>query len=296
MLNNIAFFGAIETGLIYGLVAMGVFLSFRVLNFPDLTVEGSFPLGASVAAMSIIGGLNPWLACFLALLAGMLAGVVTGLLNIKLRILHILASILVMTALYSINLRIMGRPNVALLGENTILTFWEQFPLPYYLIPVLLFSVIIGVVGVLLYYFMKSEIGLAMRATGTNPRMAQSQGINTGSLVILGIAMANGLTALAGALFAQSQGSADATMGVGVIVVALASLIGGEALLAPKNLARALIGCVLGAIVYRLVIAIALNANILGLQAQDLNLITAILVTLAIFVPLLRQHKQTGEH
>lgn len=295
MLNNIAFFGAIETGLIYGLVAMGVFLSFRVLDFPDLTVDGSFPLGASVAAVSILSGVDAWLASLMALFAGMLAGAVTGLLNVKLRILNLLASILVMTALYSINLRIMGRPNVALLGEDTVLTFWEQFNLPYYLVPVLLFTVVVGVVGLLLYAFMKSEIGLAMRATGTNPRMAKAQGINTGALVILGIAIANGLTALAGALFAQSQGSADATMGVGVIVIALASLIGGEALLSPKTIARALIGCVLGAIVYRLVIALALNTDVLGLQAQDLNLITAVLVTLAIFVPRLHKAKRTGD-
>lgn len=285
MLSNIAFYGAIETGLIYGLVAFGIYLSFRVLDFPDLTVDGSFPLGAAVAAVLIIEGVNPWLATGAAVIAGMGAGAVTALLNVKLNILNLLASILTMIALYSVNLRIMGRPNIALLTEETVLTPWYDLGLAYHQVPVLLFIIVVVASLILLWRFMKSETGLAMRATGANPRMARAQGIATGAMIVLGVAVSNGLVGLAGALFAQSQGAADVTMGVGVIVIGLASLIGGEAVLTPSSVLRALIACVIGAIVYRLAIALALNADFLGLQAQDLNLITAVLVTLAIVLP-----------
>ncbi|MBS8239335.1 ABC transporter permease [Marinobacter lipolyticus] len=285
MLSEIALYGAIETGLIYGLVAFGIYLSFRVLDFPDLTVDGSFPLGAAVAAMLIIAGWNPWLATGAAILAGMAAGAVTAILNVKLNILNLLASILTMIALYSVNLRIMGRPNVALLTEETVLTPWYDLNLAYHQVPVLLFIIVVLVSLFLLWRFMKSETGLAMRATGANARMARAQGIATGGMIILGVALSNGLVGLAGALFAQSQGAADVTMGVGVIVIGLASLIGGEAVITPNSVIKALIACVVGAIIYRLAIAFALNADFLGLQAQDLNLITAVLVTLAIVLP-----------
>lgn len=285
MLSEIAFYGAIETGLIYGLVAFGIYISFRVLDFPDLTVDGSFPLGAAVAAVLIIEGWNPWLATGSAVLAGMAAGAVTAILNVKLKILNLLASILTMIALYSINLRVMGRPNIALLGEETVLTPWYSLDLAYHQVPVLLFVIVVFIALVLLWRFMKSETGLAMRATGANARMARAQGIATGAMIILGVAVSNGLVGLAGALFAQSQGAADVTMGVGVIVIGLASLIGGEAVVTPSSVIRALIGCVVGAIIYRLAIALALNADFLGFKAQDLNLITAILVTLAIVLP-----------
>ena len=292
MLSAIAFYGALETGLIYALVAFSNFLSFRVLDFPDLTVDGSLPLGAAVAATLILAGWHPWLATFAAMLAGMVAGLVTALLNVKLKILNLLASILTMTALYSVNLRIMGKPNVALLGEDTVLTPWQALPVPYYLVSVLLFALVIAVVLGLLWLFMKSEIGLAMRATGANPAMARAQGIATGRMIMLGVALANGLVGLAGALFAQSQGSADVTMGVGAIVIGLASVIGGEAILNPKTVLRALVGCVVGAVVYRLAIALALNGDFMGLKAQDLNLITAVLVTLAIVLPGVRRGVQ----
>jgi putative ABC transport system permease protein len=285
MLSEIAFYGALETGLIYGLVAFGIYISFRVLDFPDLTVDGSFPLGAAVAAMLIMAGWDPWLATGMAIVAGMAAGAVTALLNVKLNILNLLASILTMIALYSVNLRIMGRPNVALLGEETVLTPWYELGLDFHQVPVLLFVIVALVVLVLLWRFMKSETGLAMRATGANPRMARAQGIATGAMIVLGVALSNGLVGMAGALLAQSQGAADVTMGVGVIVIGLASLIGGEAVLTPSTVVRALFACLIGAIVYRLAIALALNADFIGLKAQDLNLITAVLVTLAIVLP-----------
>jgi len=294
MLSQIAFFGAVETGLIYGLVAFGIYISFRVLDFPDLTVDGSFPLGAAVAAVLIIAGWNPWLATGMAIVAGMAAGAVTALLNVKLGILNLLASILTMIALYSVNLRVMGGPNVPLLMQDTVVTWWDSLLPPeyYFLAPVLLFVVVTAIVLVLLWRFMKSEIGLSMRATGANPRMARAQGIATGAMVVLGVALSNGLVGLAGALVAQSQGAADVTMGVGVIVIGLASLIGGEAVISPTSVLRALLACVVGAIIYRLAIAFALNADVLGLGAQDLNLITAILVTLAIVLPGFRTRVQ----
>ncbi|MBZ0332818.1 ABC transporter permease [Marinobacter sp. AL4B] len=286
MLSEIAFYGALETGLIYGLVAFGIYISFRVLDFPDLTVDGSFPLGAAVAAVLIIAGWNPWLATGMAVLAGMAAGAVTAILNVKLNILNLLASILTMIALYSVNLRIMGRPNLALLTEETVLTPWYNIEfLEYHQVSVVLFAIVAIISLILLWRFMKSETGLAMRATGANARMARAQGIATGGMIIFGVALSNGLVGLAGALFAQSQGAADVTMGVGVIVIGLASLIGGEAVITPSTVMRALIACVIGAIIYRLAIAFALNADVLGLQAQDLNLITAVLVTLAIVLP-----------
>ncbi|WP_203140789.1 ABC transporter permease [Marinobacter mangrovi] len=285
MLSEIALYGAFETGLIYGLVAFGIYLSFRVLDFPDLTVDGSFPLGAAVSAVMIINGWNPWLATGAAILAGMAAGAVTATLNVRLKILNLLASILTMIALYSVNLRIMGRPNIALLSEDTVLTPWYDLELAFHQVPVVLFFIVAVVVLILLWRFMESETGLAMRATGANPRMARAQGIATGWMIILGVALSNGLVALAGSLFAQSQGAADVTMGVGVIVVGLASLIGGEAVLAPRSVIRALLACIIGAILYRLAIALALNADFIGLKTQDLNLITAVLVTLAIVLP-----------
>ena len=284
-MSQIAFLGAVETGLIFALVAFGVYLSFRILDFPDLTVDGSFPLGAAVSAILIVNGINPWLATMAAVLAGCMAGVLTAWMNVRLQILNLLASILTMIALYSINLRIMGKPNIALLGENTILSPLELIDLPYYVTTPLAFFGIVIIVLIGLVYFLKSETGLAMRATGANARMARAQGISTSTMIILGMAVSNGLVALAGSLFAQSQGAADVTMGVGVIVVGLASVIGGEALLSTRTLLLAVMACLVGAVLYRLAIALALNADFIGLQAQDLNLVTAALVAMAIVLP-----------
>lgn len=284
-MSLIAFLGALETGLVFALVAFGVFLSFRVLEFPDLTVDGSFPLGAAVSATMIVAGTHPLVATLVAIVAGAAAGVVTALLNVRLKILHLLASILTMIALYSVNLRVMGRPNVALLGEQTLLTPLDALPVPYYVSTPIAFAVVVLVVGLLLVRFLNSETGLSLRATGANPRMARANGIATGSTIVLGMALSNGLVALAGSLFAQSQGSADVTMGVGVIVIGLASVIGGEALMSTRTIALAILACVVGAIAYRFAIALALNSDFIGLKAQDLNLVTAVLVTFAIVLP-----------
>jgi len=285
MLNSFAFFGALETGFIFGLVALGVFLSFRVLDFPDLTVDGSFPLGAAVAATLIVSDVHPLLATFCACLAGSAAGLVTAWLNVQLKILHLLASILTMIALYSINLRIMDGPNKALLGVETLLSPLDHLAIPYYIAYPIAFGLLAGAVMLALVWFLKTEVGLAMRATGSNPRMAMANGVNTKRMIMLGMALSNALVALAGALFAQSQGSADVTMGVGVIVIGLASVIGGEALVPKRTLFFWVLACILGSILYRLVIAVALNGEMLGLKAQDLNLITAVLVTIAIVAP-----------
>jgi len=288
-MSQIAFLGAIEVGLLFALVALGVYLSFRVLQFPDLTVDGSFPLGAAVCASLIVVEVNPYLASLAAALAGACAGMVTAWLNVRLKILHLLASILTMIALYSINLRIMGRPNIALLGETTVFTpleaLGEAVDLPtYVLLPIALFVLVI-LVKLALDWFLNSEVGLAMRATGVNPRMARAQGIHTNRYILGGMALSNALVALAGALFAQSQGAADVTLGVGVIVVGLAAVIGGEAVMTTATVFRATLACIIGSILYRLAVAGALNADMLGLKAQDLNLITAVLVTLAMVLP-----------
>lgn len=289
-MNSFAFFGALETGFIFGLVALGVFLSFRVLDFPDLTVDGSFPLGAAVAATLIVAEVNPYLATFAACLAGAAAGMVTAWLNVRLHILHLLASILTMIALYSINLRIMDGPNKALLGVSTLMTPLDNLSIPYYMAYPLAFGLLAIIVALGLVWFLQSEIGLAMRATGANPRMAKANGVNTPRMILLGMALSNALVALAGALFAQSQGSADVTMGVGVIVIGLASVIGGEAVMPIRTLLLWVLACLVGSILYRMVVAFALNAEVLGLKAQDLNLITAVLVTLAIVAPQFKQH------
>ncbi len=284
-MNQVALFGALELGLVYGLVALGVFLSFRVLSFPDLTVDGSFPLGAAVAARAIVAGIDPWLATLLAILAGALAGLVTALLNVRFKILHLLASILTMIALFSINLRIMGRPNIALLGEPTVLTPFAGLGVRAMLLTPALVGVALLIVMALLARFLASDYGLALRATGANPHMARAQGIATGRAICVGIALSNALVALAGALFAQTNGFADITIGTGTIVVGLAAVIVGETLLPARRIGVVVVAAVLGSILYRLAVALALNAHVLGLQASDLNLVTAVLVGLALILP-----------
>ncbi|MFT0213535.1 ABC transporter permease [Pseudomonas sp. F1_0610] len=286
-----ALFGALELGLIFSLVALGVFISFRLLRFPDLTVDGSFPLGGAVGAVSIAAGMDPFLATFLAALAGAGAGIITAVLNVHLKIMDLLASILMMIALYSINLRIMGGPNIPLIMEPTIFTVLLPTALEeydYILRPVLLVILVLAIKLLIDAYFSTKQ-GLAIRATGSNPRMARAQGVNTGWMVILGMAISNALVALAGALFAQTQGGADISMGIGTIVIGLAAVIVGESILPARRLIFATLAVILGAIVYRLFIALALNSEFIGLAAQDLNLLTAILVTIALVIPLLKK-------
>jgi putative ABC transport system permease protein len=289
----IAFLGAVELGLVYGFVGIGVYLAFRVLDFPDLTVDGSFPLGAAVTAVLIIAGLNPWLASGIAMVAGAISGIVTAALNVRFKILNLLASILTMIALYSVNLRVMGKPNVALLNEDTMLTpFYGHGLRDYYVRPLFL-VVLIAIFIVIIWRFLESDAGLAMRATGTNARMARAQGVQTNNQIYFGIALSNALVALSGALFAQTNGFADVTSGIGTIVVGLAAVIVGETIFGKRGLLVALIGCVVGSILYRLAIQLALSSDVLGLQASDLNLATAVLVAIALILPRLRRGAAT---
>lgn len=288
-MSQIAFWGAVELGLVFAFVSIGVYLAFRVLDFPDLTVDGSFPLGAAVTAVLILAGVNPWLAALVAMVAGAIAGLVTALLNVRFKILHLLASILTMIALFSVNLRVMGRPNVALINADTMLTPFFGLGLRDYLVRPLFIGVLVVVALVIVWRFLESDAGLAMRATGANPRMARAQGVDTARQIYLGMAISNALVALGGALFAQTNGFADVTSGVGTIVVGLAAVIIGETLLGARGILMALIGCVVGSILYRIAIQLALSSDALGLQASDLNLVTAVLVTFALVLPRLRR-------
>lgn len=286
--------GALEIGLIFALVALGVLISFRILRFPDLTVDGSFPLGGAVAATLITQGFDPFTSTLIATGVGAFAGMITGWLNVRLKIMDLLASILMMIALYSINLRIMGKPNVPLITEPTVFTILQPGGLSDHIARPLLLVVVVIAAKLLLDWFFATQQGLAMRATGSNARMARSQGVATGNMVLLGMAISNALVALAGALFVQSQGGADISMGIGTIVIGLAAVIVGESILPSRRLVYATLAVILGAILYRFFIALALNADFIGLKAQDLNLVTAILVTIALVIPLLKKRLRGG--
>ena len=281
--------GALEIGLIFGLVALGVLISFRLLRFPDLTVDGSFPLGGATAATLISLGMDPFTSTLIASLAGAVAGMITGWLNVKLKIMDLLASILMMIALYSINLRIMGRPNVPLISEPTVFTMLQPEGVTDYIMRPLILLVLVIVIKFVLDWYFATQAGLAMRATGSNPRMARAQGVATGNRVLVGMGISNALCALAGALFAQSQGGADISMGIGTIVIGLAAIIVGESIMPSRKMVVITLAVIVGAVLYRFFIALALNADFVGLKAQDLNLVTALLVTFALVIPLLKQ-------
>ncbi|QNN59218.1 ABC transporter permease [Diaphorobacter ruginosibacter] len=281
--------GALEIGLIFSLVALGVFISFRLLRFPDLTVDGSFPLGGAVCAVMIASGYNPFVATVAAAAAGAVAGTITGWLNVRLKIMDLLASILMMIALYSINLRIMGGPNIPLINDATIFTILQPESIPDYWARPIILIVIVVAAKIAMDWFFSTERGLAIRSTGSNARMARAQGINTGGMVLLGMAISNALVAVAGALFAQTQGGSDISMGIGTIVIGLAAVIVGESILPSRRLIYATLAVIIGAIVYRFFIALALNSDFIGLKAQDLNLVTAVLVTIALVIPQLKR-------
>lgn len=277
------FYGAIILGLIYGLMVLGVFLTFRILDFPDLTVDGSITLGAAVAASLIVLGVNPVAATLAAPLAGAAAGFVTGSLHAKFSIPPLLAGILTMIGLYSINLRVMGgRPNVPLLREAGIFDYFVRFGVSSRHSAFLLSLLVIILFGFLLYYFLNTEIGYALRATGDNEAMVRSLGVNSGNIKILGVTLANGLVALGGAFLAQYQGFSDISMGIGMIIAGLASVIMGEVILGSPSLKIRIIAVIAGSVLYRTVIALVLR---LGFQANDLKLFTAVIVTIALISP-----------
>ncbi|MEM8665703.1 MAG: ABC transporter permease, partial [Pseudomonadota bacterium] len=275
--------GTLEIGFVFGLVALGAFLTFRVLDFPDLTVEGSFPLGAAVcAALIVTAGVNPWIATVIAAGAGFIAGWLTALLNVRFNILNILAGILLAIALYSINLRIMGGPNQPLLGSPTVFGWLGEFGVPTFQLTPIFLGVMVAAILIAMNLFLRTGYGIQMRAAGANPAMAAAMGINVGRMKLFGLGIANGLTALAGALFAQIFGAADAYMGIGVIIVGLASVIVGTSILPSRTILQATIACIVGAVLYRFAVALSLNAGFLGLQASDVQLVTAVLVALAL--------------
>jgi putative ABC transport system permease protein len=281
-MNQLQLLGAIEIGLIYSLVAIGVYITFKVIDFPDLTVDGSFTLGAAVSSSMIFAGYDPYLATIAAIFSGSLSGMVTGYLNVRWEILGLLAGILTMTALYSINLRIMGRPNIAIIDSATVFKNWS----------IIITILIVTIISIfMLARFFASEFGLAVRAIGINPKVSSAYGIKVGLMKIVALSISNAIVALAGSLFAQSQGFADISMGMGTIIVGLASVIIGDALLHPERIWVGLVTCAVGSIIYRIVIAFALNAHDIGLEASDLNLITALLVALTMIASKLKKKK-----
>ena len=282
------FLSSVSEGLIFGFIAIGVFITFRVLSFPDLTVDGSFVTGGSVAAVMIAAGYNPFLATIAALFAGLVAGTITALLNTLLKINALLSGILMMVGLYSINLRIMHGANIPLIRSITIFDSVAHFFSIKRNSVLIIYTLIILVVIVflILNWFLRTEIGLALRASGDNEQMVRGLGSDTNKNLLLGCAISNGLVALGGSLVAQSQGFCDVNMGIGMIVMGLAAVIIGEGVLHPRGIAEILFACFVGTFIYRLFITIVLR---LGLTPGDLKLITAILVVFVIAVPYIKK-------
>ena len=290
--------GALTLGFIFSLVALGVFISFRIFAFPDITADGSSTLGAVLAAMLIVKNVNPVLATAAGFAGGFLAGTLTGTLATKCKINGLLAGILVMTGLYSVNLHIMGRSNISVLGSSTLSTYaervvmalardsnlnvmgWEITALEASLLVASFLFIVLA--GCVMYVFFQTNLGTAMRATGENREMIRALGVNDENMIILGLGVSNGLIALAGAFIAQYQGFADVQMGIGMVVWGLASVIIGEALVGTRQLGLSITGAVMGSVLFRLLVAIALR---LGLNPNDLKLVTALFVFLALVAP-----------
>ncbi len=298
-----AIFGAASQGLTWAILALGVYLTFRILNFADMSCEGSFALGGSICAMLMVKHQwNPFITLIIAILAGMAAGFITGFLHTKLKIPAILSGILTMIGLYSVNLRVMGQANTSLIGQNTIISIFKGLlpeakeigikdsTLQVWVTMGVGLICIMAVIAVL-YWFFGTEIGCCIRATGNNENMVRAQGVNTDKMKILGLIISNGLIALAGALVTQSQGYADVNMGVGAIVIGLASIVIGEVLLnRVKNFAAKLVAILLGSIIYRIIIAVVLR---LGMDTNDMKLLTAVVVAFALSIPVLKQRRIT---
>ena len=290
--------GALTLGFVFSLIALGVLISFRVFSFPDITADGSSTLGAALAAILLVNHVHPALATAAGFAGGFLAGALTGTLATKFRINGLLSGILVMTALYSVNLRIMGRSNVSLLGASTFalsaeragravlgsatlnVLGWEVTPREASML--LAAAVFIVLAGAVMYLFFQTNLGTAMRATGDNAQMVRALGVNDDHMIILGLAVSNALVALGGALLAQYQGFADVQMGIGMVVWGLASVIIGEALVGTRSLGLSITGAVMGSVLFRLLVAIALR---MGLNPNDLKLATAVFVFLALITP-----------
>ena len=275
----------VSQGLLWALMALGVYITFRVLDIADLSVEGTFPLGAAVASTTLTAGLGTVPAFLLAAVAGALAGIVTALLTTKLKIPALLAGILTMIGLYSVNLHVMGKANISLLRVDTVFSLVRDWGVTDAVATFIVGLAAVLLVGVAIYWFFGTELGTAIRAAGFNPQMARAQGISTDTMVVLGLLISNLLVALSGALVAQSNGFADVGMGTGTIVIGLASVIIGEVLFGTRSFKNCLISVILGSIVYRLVIAVVLQ---MGMPPNDLKLFTAILVAAALAMPMMK--------
>ena len=284
-------FHALEQGLVFGIMALGVYITFQVLNFPDLTVDGSFPLGAAITAKIIFSGGNPIVAIFWAVTGGILAGGLTAFFHTRLKFTNLLSGILTMTLLYSVNLRVMGRSNIPLLGQITILDMIkEAFPtISMNQLTPFLFLVIILLVKLLLDYFLSTEIGMAIRATGDNEQMIRSLGVDTRLTKIIGLCLSNGLVAFSGSLFAQYSGFADVGMGIGTIVAGLASVIIGHSIIKNGGIGWITASVIIGSIIYRTTVMVALRYGYrFGFQPGDLKMISVILVVIALTFPMFR--------
>ena len=283
----------VAQGLMWSILALGVFLSFRVLDVPDMTCEGSFPLGGAIAATMIAAGGSPWLSLLAGAAGGIIAGSVSGVLYTKLKIPAILAGILSMIALYSINLHIMGKANISLLRTDTVFTLTgEALSLGNGAAAFVLPAVIVLLIGLVIYWFFGTELGMCIRATGYNVAMMRSQGVNTDSMIILGLSISNALIGLCGALVAQNNGFADVGMGIGTIVIGLASVIIGEVILGVNSFKESLIAVIVGSVIYRIVIATVL---FMGMPPNDLKLFTAVLVMIALALPMIKENLQLGK-
>ena len=290
--------GAFTIGLILSLLALGVFISFRIFHFPDITADGSITLGAAVTAVLIVSGVHPLLASTAAFLAGAVAGMTTGVLHTRFRINGLLSGILVMTALYSVNLHVMGKSNVALLSERTLTSMAESAALAVIGAPhvsiagwdvssrdlavLALAFAAAATTGMVLYLFFRTNIGTAMQAAGDNPQMIRALGVSVDNMIVLGLGLSNGLIALSGGLLTQYQGFADVQMGIGMVVWGLASVIIGEALVGVRDIGYVIVGGIMGSVLFRLLVALALRG---GLDPNDLKLITAVFVFLALVFP-----------
>lgn len=274
---------ALDLGLIYALMALGVYLTFRILDFADLTIDSSFTTGAAVAAVSLLNGINPWLATALGFCVGFVAGLITGLLNTVGKIHPLLAGILTQIALYSVNLRIMGKANLPLLRTDTLFTPLRAARLTGTWVSVAILGCVIAVFAAVLVWFLSTNLGLSLRATGDNEEMARAQGVNTDGAKLIGLMLSNGLVSLSGALFAQYQGFADISMGIGLIVAGLASVIIGTAVVPTGRVWVAVVAVIGGSIAYRLIIQAALI--IPWFDPNDMKLLSALIVIVALLAP-----------
>lgn len=282
---------AFSQGLLWSLLAIGVFLTFRILDIPDMTAEGSYPLGAGIAAISIISGFSPLTGCLFAFCGGAVAGLVTGVLHTKLKIPALLAGIITMTGLYSVTSRVMGAPNLPLLGQKTIFTFFQDYGLSKQNAVIATGIIFVIIIVILLHLFFRTEIGLSIRSTGDNIAMSEANGINTDNMKLIGFMISNGCISLSGALLAQNNNFADLNSGTGTIVIGLASVIIAEVLVRNQPFLVRLLTIVLGSTLYRFILALVFETNV---QASDSKLASAIVLTVCLAIPELRKRLGIG--